>query len=43
VGLLGGGTEGPIAPTINTKIINGGPPRRQYQRSESAHHQRKKH
>jgi hypothetical protein len=28
VGPLGGGAEGPGAPTINTKNIDGGPPRR---------------
>jgi hypothetical protein len=41
-GPLGDGARGPRAATINVKNINGGPPRRRYRRSRSAHRQCKK-
>jgi hypothetical protein len=42
-GPLGGGAEDPGAPTINAKNVNSGRPGRRCQRSESVHHQCKKH
>jgi hypothetical protein len=42
-GHLGGGVRDPRAPTINVKNIFSGFPVRRCRRSESTHHQRKKH
>jgi hypothetical protein len=42
-GPLGGGAGDPGVPTINERNVDGGSPRMQCRRSESAHHQPKKH
>jgi hypothetical protein len=41
-GALGGDDGDPGAPTINTKNVDGGSPRKRCRRSKSAHHQHKK-